>query len=630
MRSLRFGVLVLLGVSSVISYGFAAEDVDFAHDVLPILKTHCAKCHTNGTYKGGLNLDTREDLLKSKVVTIGQSSKSELVNRVVAVDTEIRMPPEGAALSDREVDQLRRWIDTGVSWQEGFSFKEAVPTRPLSLRPQKLTAEEPANIALDRLLKNYWQKNDITPPPIVDDATFLRRVSLDLVGLLPTSRELLEFVADKSTDKRNRKVRELLARDVQYADHWLSFWNDLLRNDYAGTGYIDGGRKQITGWLYRSLYENKPYDEFVRELLNPSPDSEGFIRGIKWRGRVNASQVREIQYAQNITQVFLGINLKCASCHDSFIDHWKLEDAYSLAAVISEKPLEIHRCDQPTGHTATAKFLFPELGEFDPELPSKERLAAVAELMTSEKNGRLPRTIVNRLWQRLFGRGLVHPVDIMANSAWSEEILDFLAIELVKSDYNVKELLALIALSRGYQSESVSTDGETATAKDYVFRGPRIKRMTAEQYTDAVWRITGTAPATPTKPIELVDDHKAEPVRAALVNSDSLMRSLGRPNREQVVTTRPDSLTTLQALDLSNGEDLSRLVNRGADGLRKQHPDWSFDQFANELYLSALSRAPTIAERRIAQELIGEPATNLGLSDFLWSLFMLPEFQAIR
>src|SRR5262249_59476155 len=130
--------------------------------------------------------------------------------------------------------------------------------------------------------------------------------------------------------------------------HWLTFWNDLLRNDYQGTGYIDGGRKQITPWLYQSLYDNKPYDQFARELISPTPDSEGFAQGIKWRGSINASQVTELQFAQNVAQVFFGVNLKCASCHDSFIDGWKLADAYGLAAGIAHKPLEGQPWDKPT------------------------------------------------------------------------------------------------------------------------------------------------------------------------------------------------------------------------------------------------------------------------------------------
>src|SRR4029077_174570 len=195
----------------------------------------------------------------------------------------------------------------------------------------------------------------------LDDAAFARRLFLDVIGLLPPPDELSAFLDDKTPDKRDRLIRRVLDDPRAYTDHWLTFWNDLLRNDYAGTGYIDGGRKAITGWLYASLIDNKPYDRFVRELLNPKPDAEGFIKGIKWRGVVNASQVPELQFSQNVAQVFLGINLKCASCHDSFIDSWRLEDAYNLPAVVAAQPLELHRCDKPTGATARAKFLFPEL-----------------------------------------------------------------------------------------------------------------------------------------------------------------------------------------------------------------------------------------------------------------------------
>ena len=123
---------------------------------------------------------------------------------------------------------------------------------------------------------------------------------LDLVGLLPTEDQLKAFLADASSAKREKLIDTLLANKVGYADHWLTFWNDLLRNDYAGTGYIDGGRKQITKWLYAALIDNMPYDQFVRELVSPSPESEGFINGIKWRGNVNAAQSPELQFAQNV------------------------------------------------------------------------------------------------------------------------------------------------------------------------------------------------------------------------------------------------------------------------------------------------------------------------------------------
>ncbi len=275
-----------------------------------------------------------------------------------------------------------------------------VATRPLALRPLVNTfAPEPPSI--DTIIGDRAAANQ----PRVDDGAFIRRVSLDLIGLMPTADAVEKFAADSSVDKREKLVVDLLADELAYAEHWLTFWNDLLRNDYSGTGYIDGGRAPITAWLYRSLRENKPYDKLVRELIVPTTESEGFSRGIKWRGRINASQVVELQFAQNVGQVFLGLNLKCASCHDSFVDTLKLTDAYGLAAVVAESPLEIHRCDLPQGSFASAAFLYPELGTIDPAASRPERLEQLAELLTKKENGRFSRTVVNRLWQKMMGRG---------------------------------------------------------------------------------------------------------------------------------------------------------------------------------------------------------------------------------
>src|SRR5262249_40665912 len=151
--------------------------------------------------------------------------------------------------------------------------------------------------------------------------------------------------------------------------------------------------------------------------------AEGFIKGIKWRGNVNASQVVELQFSQNVSQVFFGINMKCASCHDSFIDRWKLEEAYALAAVVADRPLEVHRRGNATGKKAAPPSLWPELGDIDARLPRAGRLEQLARLVTHPDNGRFTRTIANRIWQRLMGRGIVHPVDVMANRPWSDDLL---------------------------------------------------------------------------------------------------------------------------------------------------------------------------------------------------------------
>lgn len=624
----------LLVIALIARPAYAAEPVDFAHDVLPLLKKHCAKCHTNGTYKGSFSMDSRESLLESAVAEPGASADSALLERVTSDDPEFRMPPEGPALSAAEVDVLRRWIDEGLSWEEGFSFRDADYEPPLAPRRPALPPAEPGvENPVDRIVLAYWREHGVTPPPALDDAAFLRRASLDLVGLLPEPAAVEAFVADGDPAKRQVAVQRLLDDRVAYADHWLTFWNDLLRNDYVGVGYIDGGREQITSWLYAALLANKPYDQFVRELVAPQPESRGFAKGIVWRGQVNASQRPELQFAQNVGQVFLGINLKCASCHDSFIDHWKLSEAYGLAAISSDQPLELYRCDKPTGEMAEAAFLFPELGGIDAQAPRDARMAQLAALMTHPQNGRLTRTMVNRLWQRLMGRGIVHPVDSMASPPWSADLLDYLAVHLADAKFDLKQALALIATSRIYGSESAAWDA-AAPADEFVFAGPAPKRMTAEQFIDALALVSGTSPEkTENDEVFVKAAGGAEGrrfVRAALVRSSPLMRTLGRPNREQVVTVRPADVTTLEALELSNGQSLSDLLTAGAEKLFATHPGASGQEMCRTVFRSALSREPTAEELARLVELAGDPTSAPGLADVLWCVAMLPEFQLVR
>lgn len=615
------------------------KSADFAHDVVPILKAKCAKCHTNGTYKGGLSLDTRDELVKSKAVVSGKSALSELHKRVASTDDELRMPPGNATpLTAKEVAVLAKWIDDGLPWEPGFTFKPATylaPLKPRKVVPPVAQAADREH-PIDRIIDAHSAANRVERPRPADDDAFVRRAHLDLIGLPPAPGELDAFRAANRETKHAELVRTLLADNRAYADHWLAFWNDALRNEYRGTGYIDGGRKQITAWLYKSLLENKPYDTFARELISPTPESEGFARGIKWRGEVNASQIVELQFAQNVGQVFFGANLKCASCHDSFIDSWKLDDAYGLAAVIADKPLAVHRCDKPTGKTASAKFLFPELGAIDATAPKAKRLEQLAALVTHPDNGRFARTLVNRVWHRLTGRGIVHPVDVMGNKPWSEDLLDYLAVYFVENKYDIKKLIEHIATSHAYKARAVPLARE-APAGEYAFRGPELKRLSAEQFVDAIWMLTGTAPAKHSgafqgalPPFPANGPKERQFVRCTLVDCDPLMRSLGRPNREQVVTTRPDQLSTLQALDLANGQILQTTLERGAANVLKANASASADALVDWVYLRALSRKPVGAEREAAKSLVGEKPTAESVADLLWAVVMLPEFQLVR
>ena len=470
----------------------ASRQVDFVKDVKPLFDASCVQCHAKGKAKGGLSLQTREEMLKGgksgPAVVPGKSAESRMVHLVGALDPDNVMPSKGTKWTAEQVALLRAWIDQGAAWDASVTF---VRPEPLNLKPRPVTLP-PGNDAhpVDRLLGTYFASKGVTPASVVDDATFARRAYFDAIGLPPTPAQLDAFLADAEPDKRARLVKQLLADNLNYADHWITFWNDLLRNDYAGTGYIDGGRKQITGWLYNALLTNKPYDEFVAELVNPNPGSEGFLKGIIWRGSVNASMTPQMQAAQNVSQVLMGVNLKCASCHDSFVSDWSLGDAYGFAAVFADKPLEMVHCDKPTGQFAAPKFIYPQVGEIDASAPRTERLKRLAELMTSPQNGRLPRTIVNRLWAKLIGRGLVEPLDDMEKPSWNADLLDWLAEDLVANKYDLKHTLELILTSRAYQLPTVEPPAE-GDKSEYVFRGPYARRLSAEQFADAVSSLSG-------------------------------------------------------------------------------------------------------------------------------------------
>jgi len=468
----------------------AARPVDFVREIQPLLENACVKCHAKGKEKGGFSLETREALLRGgdtgAGMAVGKSAESLIVESVSGLNDDLVMPKKGSRWTPEQVGLLRAWIDQGAVWPAGVTFAK---TPPENLHPRAVAlTPRPSVHPVDNLLAGYLAAHGAAFPAPVDDRTFVRRVSLDLVGLLPTPEAVDTFLADPASDKRATLTRRLLADRRAYAEHWLTFWNDLLRNDYKGAGFIDGGRRQITGWLYQSLVANKPYDRFVAELVSPTAASEGFSRGIIWRGNVNASMLPPMQAAQSVSQVFLGVNLKCASCHDSFINDWSLADAYGMAAIYADAPMELVHCDKPTGKQAAMRVLYPELGGLDPAAARPARLQRLAEILTSPQNGRLSRTIVNRLWARLMGYGLVEPLDDMEKPAWSAPLLDWLAEDFVAHGSDLQHTLEVIATSRAYQLPAVEVPGEKEA---FVFRGPLTRRLSAEQFADAVSALTG-------------------------------------------------------------------------------------------------------------------------------------------
>lgn len=615
-----------------------AQIADLNLEVRSIFAHNCYKCHSSEKIKGELRLDKKEFLFKGgesgPILTPGHPEESEMIRRLLLPrDDEESMPPKGKTLSEQEIATLQFWIKAGAPWPDNADDKSVYRVAELAPRKPRIPADKPGlNNTVDRFVNVYFEEKNIDWPEVVNDGVYIRRVYLDIIGLLPPQEKIRSFSADPNPGKREALVRELLSRNDDYAQHWLSFWNDALRNDYTGTGYITGGRFAITEWLYDALKSNKPYDSFVRELISPDEKSSGFVKGIRWRGTVNASQRVEMQAAQNIAQVFLGLNLKCASCHDSFISDWKLSDAYAFANIFSDSTLEINRCDKPTGKFAGTKVIFEELGTVDSTLSVEDKLKQLADYLTAPKNGRLYRTIVNRIWAQLMGRGIVEPVDLMDNEPWSQDLLDWMATDFVDSKHNLKDLIFTITTSRTYQLPSVGVKSENdLIAADYTFKGMHRRRLSAEQFADAVSSIVYPVYSDTLrdhKPIKDLDAEMNYPfARASLVKNDPFLTALGRPNRENVSTSRSAQGNLLQALELTNGDAFNAALDAGA---RKWHSQFSKSaDLVTEIYMQALGRAPTKQEQETAIKILGTDPEVADVEDLLWSVMLLPEFQLI-
>lgn len=676
------------------------EEMELNVQVRAIFAHNCYKCHGPEKIKGELRLDSKKMIFKGgedgPVVVPGDATNSELYKRIsLPSNHKDLMPSKGKKLSEGDIAVLKFWIEKGAPWPEGVDKESMYRVAKMEPRnPSLPAASDSLKNPIDLWVNDYFKKNKINWSRPVDDRTYLKRIYLDIIGLLPATDQLDEFVNDTNPDKRSIWVRKLLNRNDDYAMNWLTFWNDALRNDYTGTGYITGGRFNITNWLYSSLKTNKPYDVFVRELISPTPESDGFIKGIKWRGVVNSSQSTEMQAAQNVSQVFFGLNLKCTSCHNSFISDWTLVDAYGFANIFSDSLLEINRCDKPTGKYTASRLLWKELGYVDSIGTAAVKQQQLAVNMTKPEAGRLYRTIVNRVWAQLMGRGIVEPVDLMDNEPWSQDLLDWMAVNFVQNKADIKELIYLIISSKTYQLSSVGfKEPNQIFVKDYQFQGMLRRRMSAEQFADAV--STVVAPLFPDsliqynpfaerpalKPVAKNTDEKKSGLKRAVVELSNAQKKLfaekraseravakklaeesalaGRMKAARMVTENAVMLypraslvvnnNFLTALGRPNRETVStsresqanllqalELTNgdRFNAVLRKGAEDYKTkyktgDQIVKEIYRKALGREPQANELAVAKKVLGDSPAIEDIQDLIWAVMLLPEFQII-
>jgi uncharacterized membrane protein/mono/diheme cytochrome c family protein len=622
-----------------ISLNSENQEIELIGQVRMVFANHCYKCHSGAKTEGGLRLDEKELLFKGgesgPVVIVANPEASELIRRIrLPKNHKEAMPAKGQRLSKDEITLLTYWVENGAVWPDGAATPSLYRVAALAPRDPVLPPPGPGLAhPIDRWVDQYFQQKGVKWQPLVDDRTYLRRIYLDVIGILPDYKTYEAFAQDNDPHKRDKWLKKLLNRSDDYAQHWLTFWNDALRNDYTGTGYITRGRYNITDWLYEALVNNMPYDQFVKKLISPDERSRGFIAGIQWRGTVNASQRTEMQAAQNVGQVFLGLNLKCASCHDSFISDWKLDQAYAFANIFADSTLQINRCDQPTGKYAKTAILWEELGEIDSLSGKAEKLRQLSENLVQPANGRLYRTIVNRIWKQLMGRGLVEPVDEMDNEPWSQDLLDWLAADFAASGHDVKALIYLIASSNAYQlpSDAIAS-AEYLKAQDYIFKGMVKRRLGAEQFADALSALIN--PVFEEKEMKYnpgqLKPHENQPehfIRASLVANNSFLASLGRPSREVVSTGRDNQASLLQALELSNGITLNQVVQNGSQRWWAANPNP--DLLVERLYNEILLRKPNKKEMAAAISYLNQDYCPEKVQDLLWAMVLLPEFQLI-
>jgi hypothetical protein len=460
----------------------ASEAHRFNENIAPILKNHCNRCHGEKE-QGGIRLDSRENLLKAgdsgdSIVVPGEPAQSELYRRVTATDAEERMPPGGEPLKEKQIEQLRNWIASGAPW----------PNAPIAA-------------------------SQIERPPVIDDSAFLRRVTFDTIGLPPTEEEIREFLADDSRDKRERTIDRLLS-DPRWADHWMSYWQDVLAENPTLINASLNTTGPFRWFLLDAFRDDKPVDRWVTELvmMRGSPH-EGGSAGF---GLAGDNQAPSAQKGQILASAFLGIELQCARCHDSPFHSTKQSDLYSLAALLDQKPVTVPKSSRVPAaffeNKARESLIKVTLNLEQPVAPkwpfedvcssdatqgsgvlqnaesSREQLAF---MITAPQNLRFAQVIVNRVWRRYMGAGIVEPPhDWEGKKPSHPELLDWLANEFVVHGYSLKHIARRIMTSQTYQRRAL---GENLAASPEVrfFNAPDPRRLTAEQIVDALMVTSG-------------------------------------------------------------------------------------------------------------------------------------------
>ena len=584
--------------------------VNYFGQIQPLLEAKCYSCHQGGKVKGDLRLDQHHYALEGgesdgPAVVPGDVDGSSLLYRISEDAGDDIMPPKGDRFSAEEVALLTRWVEEGAVW------------------PQ---------FDVDRF--------ELTE--LADDLSFLRRVSLDTVGVPPGEAEIAQYLADPAGKRRDLVIDRLLA-DERWADHWMGYWQDVLAENPNIINPTLNNTGPFRWWLHESLLDNKPVDLFVTELIRME-GSERF-GGPAGFGTASQNDVPMAAKGMIVSSAFLGLEMKCARCHDAPAHKSKQEDLFQLAAMMKEEMIKlpetssvpmdrIHQTGRAPlievtlipGSEVQPAWPFPEFVKADTadllaEDPTdpRDRLAA---LITAPENQRFAQVIVNRLWARLMGRGIVENVgDWEKGDPSHPELLAWLGHELVRSGYDLKVIARLLLTSHAYQR---AVDPLlTKTSPLYIAPAPR--RLTAEQIVDSLFSATG-------KPFDLeevsldIDSVRAlenslslgKPERAWMLASTSnerdrpslslprvqavasIMETFGwRGARQDPISERETDPNVLQPAILANGVMGTWLTRLSDDHeiTRVVMEDQTPGELVDRLFMRLLTREPNAMER---------------------------------
>jgi len=466
------------------------------------------------------------------------------------------------------------------------------------------------------------------PSGLCTDGEFARRAHLDVIGRLPTLEETRIFLSDKRPDKRARLVDTLLGRP-EFAPFWAQKWGDLLRLTPGAVS--KAGTHKFNQWLVQSFRDNIPYDRFARELLTASGSTFRHPPANYFRTASDMSDALE-----TTAQIFLGSRLACAKCHNHPFERWTQDNYYGLGAVFNRvqrkpgaRPEEMFILTGRSGEVTqprTGQVMKPWLpGQGYVDVPvGTDRRRVFAEWLTAKDNTWFAKVEANRLWAAVMGRGIVEPVDDFrdSNPPVNPALLDALAADFAKHQFDRKHLLRVILNSRAYQASARPT--EFNAEDDRLFSHYRPHLLTAEQLLDAVVQVTGVPEAFPNLP----SGTRATALPSPQLNN-AFLKVFGQPSRSSACACeRPQEAQLGQALELLNGKflhgRLGQKNNRIDQLLAAGKGD---DAIVADLYMAALCRMPTDEERKLALGHIAQSKDRrAALGDICWSVLNLNEF----